>query len=377
MKKEHKKRSFIGRYLEREAAGGIILMICALVGFLMANTPLHDVYQAILHIEVAGYSAAHFINDGLMAVFFLVVGLELKRELLKGELSSRKKAMLPAIAALGGMAVPCLIYAAFNYNDPEFLRGWAIPAATDIAFALGVLALLGKRVPASLKLFLMALAVIDDLGSVLIIGLFYTSGLNIAALGVALLIALLAYISGRAGMKSMAYYMLLFIPLWFAVTASGLHATLAGVLLAFMVPIGAVQHIEHKLHPYVAFFILPVFAFANAGVPVLGMSLGDLSSPLVLGVVLGLLLGKPIGIVGASWLAVKARLCALPSGVRWSHMIGVGVLGGIGFTMSLFITAMAFNGGAQDSLARMGVLLASCAAAALGFAILKTKSVRG
>ncbi|HAE01072.1 MAG TPA: Na+/H+ antiporter NhaA, partial [Rhodospirillaceae bacterium] len=285
-----------------------------------------------------------WINDFLMAIFFLLVGLEIKREIVEGELSSIRSASLPALAAVGGMIAPALIYVSINMGDPAALKGWAIPAATDIAFALGILALLGKRVPTALKVFLLAVAIIDDLGAIVIIALFYTADLSGLALAIAALMIAAMVVLNRYGVRSITPYMLLGLVLWVAVLKSGVHATLAGVVVAFCIPIagatkdeeGPLHILEHALTPWVAFGIMPLFAFANAGVSLAGMTPAALLEPIASGIALGLLLGKPIGIMGACFLAVKLGFASLPTGIQWHHMLGVALLAGIGFTMSLF-----------------------------------------
>ncbi|EGH09469.1 pH-dependent sodium/proton antiporter [Pseudomonas savastanoi pv. glycinea str. race 4] len=306
--------AFIKRFFAAEAAGGLILMAAALAALIVANSPLADSYFAALHTVLAGMSVEHWINDGLMAIFFMLVGLEIKREMLAGQLASWSQRALPGFAALGGMVVPALIYVAFNWGQPDTIGGWAIPAATDIAFALGVLSLLGKRVPLSLKIFLSALAILDDLGAVLIIALFYTSDLSIpmllAALGsIAVLVAL-----NRLGVKKLLPYLIVGALLWFFMLQSGIHATLAGVALALCIPLGKpdeeasspLLHLEEKLHPWVAFAVVPVFGFANAGVSLSGITVDKLLDPVPLGVALGLLIGKQVGIFALAALAIRA-----------------------------------------------------------------------
>ncbi|MDE1513761.1 MULTISPECIES: Na+/H+ antiporter NhaA [Vibrio] len=367
-------------FFKMESAGGILLVIAAAIAMMIANSAMGDGYQALLHTYVLGMSISHWINDGLMAVFFLLIGLEVKRELLEGALKSRETAIFPAIAAVGGMLAPALIYVLFNFNDPEAIQGWAIPAATDIAFALGIMALLGKRVPISLKVFLLALAIIDDLGVVVIIALFYSSDLSIIALAVGLLMTGLLFIFNAKGVTKLSFYIIAGLILWFAVLKSGVHATLAGVVIGFAIPLkGAkdghspLKHLEHALHPYVAFAILPVFAFANAGISLQGVSIAGLTSMLPLGVACGLFLGKPIGIFSFSWAAVKLGVAKLPEGINFKHIFAVSVLCGIGFTMSIFISSLAFGEANQayDTYARLGILMGSTTAALLGYALLR------
>jgi Na+:H+ antiporter, NhaA family len=323
-----------------------------------------------------------WINDGLMAVFFLLVGLELKREILFGELSEMRKVALPLFAACGGIAVPAAIYAWINRDDPIAMNGWAIPAATDIAFALGILALLGSRIPVALKILLTSVAVIDDLAAIVIIAIFYTDQLSFTSLLWALATLAGLWTFNRLGVKALAPYILLGIVLWIAVLKSGVHATLAGVALAAFIPTGrdAADHtgpayrLEHGLHPWVVYGILPVFAFANAGVPILGITLDDFLKPVPLGIMLGLFLGKQIGIFSASWLAVKLGMAQLPNGIRWSQVYGLAVLCGIGFTMSLFIGSLAFEGAGGPDYAvddRLGILAGSFLSAIVGVSLLR------
>ncbi|WXF89719.1 Na+/H+ antiporter NhaA [Pseudomonas syringae pv. atrofaciens] len=378
--------AFISRFFAAESAGGLVLMAAALAALIVANSPLADSYFAALHAVFAGLSVSHWINDGLMAIFFMLVGLEIKREVLAGQLASWSQRALPGFAALGGMVVPALIYVAFNWGRPDTIGGWAIPAATDIAFALGVLSLLGKRVPLSLKIFLSALAILDDLGAVLIIALFYTSDLSIlmllAALGsIAVLVAL-----NRLGVKKLLPYLIVGALLWFFMLQSGIHATLAGVALALCIPLGKpdeearspLLHLEEKLHPWVAFVVVPIFGFANAGVSLSGITADKLVDPVPLGVALGLLVGKQIGIFAMAALAIRAGLARLPDGSNWGQLYGVAALCGIGFTMSLFIGALAFPGTPElvDEV-KVGVLIGSVLSAVLGVVVLRRFAQRG
>ena len=320
-----------------------------------------------------------WINDGLMAVFFFLIGLEIKREILEGELSSFDKAALPLIAAIGGMAGPALVYVLINWSTPETMNGWAIPAATDIAFALGVLMLLGRSVPTSLKVFLLAIAIIDDLGAITVIALFYTADLSTTALGLAAVGLASLIVLNRSGVKTITPYALIGLFIWVCVLKSGVHATLAGVLTALAIPIhgktkeaqSPLHKLEHGLHPWIAFGVLPIFAFANAGVSLTGLSLEDLAAPTTLGVAAGLFIGKQIGVFGATFLAVKAGIARRPEGTNWAHIYGVACLTGIGFTMSLFIGMLAFD--ARDSLdqVRIGVLAGSLLSAIAGVVALK------
>ncbi|RIJ27174.1 Na+/H+ antiporter NhaA [Henriciella mobilis] len=376
----------IQNFLRLESSAGILLMIAAVLALVASNSPLVGYYTGLLstpvEVQVGALEIAKplilWINDGLMAIFFFLIGLEIKREILQGELSSFDKAALPIFAAVGGMAGPALVFIALNANSPESLNGWAIPAATDIAFALGVLMLLGSRVPVSLKIFLLAIAIIDDLGAIMIIALFYTADLSLmalgwAALGVASLVAL-----NRMGVKTIAPYALIGTFIWVCVLKSGVHATLAGVVTALAVPIygktadsqSPLHKLEHGLHPWVAYGVLPVFAFANAGVSLSGVSLDDLLSPLPLGIAAGLFVGKQIGVFGATVLAVKAGIARRPEGASWMHLYGVACLTGIGFTMSLFIGTLAFDSAARLDQVRLGVLLGSLMSALMGVAML-------
>jgi NhaA family Na+:H+ antiporter len=366
-------------FFKMESAGGILLVIAAAIAMTIANSPLGESYQAMLHTYVFGMSLSHWINDGLMAVFFLLIGLEVKRELLEGALKSKETAIFPAIAAVGGMLAPALIYVAFNAGDAEAISGWAIPAATDIAFALGIMALLGKRVPISLKVFLLALAIIDDLGVVVIIALFYTGDLSTMALIVGFIMTGVLFMLNAKEVTKLTPYMIVGAILWFAVLKSGVHATLAGVVIGFAIPLkgkkgehSPLKHMEHALHPYVAFGILPLFAFANAGISLEGVSMSGLTSMLPLGIALGLLVGKPLGIFTFSWAAVKMGVAKLPEGVNFVHIFAVSVLCGIGFTMSIFISSLAFGNVSPefDTYARLGILMGSTTAAVIGYALL-------
>lgn len=367
-------------FFKMESAGGILLVIAAAIAMFIANSSMGEGYQAILHTYVFGMSISHWINDGLMAVFFLLIGLEVKRELLEGALKSRETAIFPAIAAVGGMLAPALIYVMFNFNDPAAIQGWAIPAATDIAFALGIMALLGKRVPVSLKVFLLALAIIDDLGVVVIIALFYSSDLSTIALTVGFIMTGVLFMLNAKHVTKLSVYLITGLILWIAVLKSGVHATLAGVVIGFAIPLkgnkgehSPLKHLEHALHPYVAFGILPLFAFANAGISLQGVSIDGLTSMLPLGVALGLFLGKPLGIFSFSWAAVKLGVAQLPEGINFKHIFAVSVLCGIGFTMSIFISSLAFGqaNAAYDTYARLGILMGSTTAALLGYALLR------
>ena len=378
------------RFFQNEASGGIILILAAAIAMLLANLgATRDLYHAFLETPVElrvgvleiNKNMLLWINDALMAVFFLLVGLEVKRELVQGSLASRQRAAFPVIAAIGGMVVPALIFLAFNYQDPIARDGWAIPAATDIAFALGVLALLGKRVPMALKIFLMALAIIDDLGAIVIIALFYTSELSVLSLAVAAAaIAVLALLN-ICNVRRIGIYLLVGMVLWTAVLKSGVHATLAGVIIGFFMPLKAqegkspAKQLEHVLHPWVAFLILPLFAFANAGVSLQGVTVEGLTSLLPLGIIAGLFIGKPLGISVFCWLALKLKWASLPEGTTCKQIMAVGILCGIGFTMSIFIATLAF-GSVDPGLinwAKLGILIGSILSAVTGYIILRKR----
>ncbi|PHM47553.1 Na+/H+ antiporter NhaA [Xenorhabdus miraniensis] len=378
--------AIIRQFLKLEAAGGILLIIAAIIALAMANTPLQDIYHQFLNLPVAVQFAALeinkplllWINDGLMAVFFLIVGLEVKRELMEGSLAGRDKAIFPAIAALGGMLAPALVYLLFNGSDDIARQGWAIPAATDIAFALGVMALLGRRVPTALKVFLLALAIIDDLGVIIIIALFYTKTVSLGALGLAAAtIALLAWMN-RKGVTKTSVYLAVGVVLWICILKSGIHATLAGVIVGFLIPLrdkkgdSPSETLEHELHPWVAYLILPLFAFANAGVSLQGVTLDGLISMLPAGVALGLFIGKPLGIFLFSWISVKLGMAKLPEKIGMKQIFAVSVLCGIGFTMSIFISGLAFEGlnDAFSTYSRLGILIGSTTAAIVGYGLL-------
>ncbi|WP_027052666.1 Na+/H+ antiporter NhaA [Mesorhizobium erdmanii] len=382
---ESKQRpvSVFREFLDGEAAGGIILMVAAALALIVANSPLAETYFSVLHAYLGPLSVSHWVNDGLMAVFFLLVGLEIKREMLDGQLSTWPRRVLPGIAAAGGMLVPALVYVLINRNNGPALSGWAIPTATDIAFALGVLSLLGSRVPASLKVFLTALAIIDDLGAVIIIAIFYTSGLSLAYLGAAFAVIAVLVVLNRMRVMTLVPYLVLGAILWVLVLKSGVHATLAGVALALTIPLeraagighdldhSPLHRLEHGLQRIVPFFVIPIFGFANAGVSLAGLSFGALIEPLTLGVAAGLVVGKLVGVLGSSALAIRLGLADLPAHAGWSHMVGISLLCGIGFTMSLFIGLLAFAGDValQDAV-KVGILAGSFIAAILGAAVL-------
>jgi NhaA family Na+:H+ antiporter len=423
-------REGFAEFLHTEVAGAVALLAATVLALILANSPLYALYDAFWHtqagVSVGGWqfseSLVHWVNDLLMAFFFFVVGLEIKREVLVGELSVRRKAVLPVLAAVGGMAVPALIYLALNAGGAGS-NGWGIPMATDIAFAIGVMALLGDRVPAGLKVFLVALAIADDIGAILVIAIFYTSGIVLPWLGAAALFLALLVVFNRRGIDTPVPYIAVGGMLWFSVLMSGIHSTIAGVLVAFTIPAVAkidplqfvsstrahlahieaadvrgdhvlvddqqqlcaleirrearhtaapLQRLEFAMHPFTTFVVLPLFALANAGVRFVG---GDfaaaISTPIALGVVLGLVLGKPIGIALMSFLAVKLRVADLPDGVGWAQVIGAGMLGGIGFTMSLFVASLAFRNTAEITEAKMAILLASVLAGVAGFLMLR------
>ncbi|APG51314.1 MULTISPECIES: Na+/H+ antiporter NhaA [Providencia] len=379
--------AIIRKFLRLEAAGGLLLIIAAIVALIMANSPAQGLYQQFLDIPISVKISSLeldkplilWINDFLMAIFFLVVGLEVKRELLEGSLAGKDKAIFPAVAALGGMLAPALIYLLFNGADDITRQGWAIPAATDIAFALGVMALLGKRVPTELKVFLLALAIIDDLGVIVIIAFFYTSSLSLVALGLAALCVTLLVIMNWRRVENTAAYLVIGLILWVCILKSGVHATLAGVIVGFLIPLHGTnntkpsEELEHVLHPWVAYMILPIFAFANSGVQLNGVTFDGLMSTLPLGVAAGLLFGKPLGIFLFSWVSVKLGFAKLPESINLRQVFAVSVLCGIGFTMSIFITGLAFDGldDSYSTYSRLGILLGSTLAAFLGYFLLK------
>ena len=382
-------QSTVRAFLDNETSSGLLLMGVALLAILTANSPFAEAYFGALHIYVGPLSLQHWINDLLMAAFFLVVGLEIKRELLDGQLSTWSRRILPGAAAAGGMAVPALIYIAFNYQDPVAVHGWAVPSATDIAFALGVLSLLGPRVPASLKIFLAALAIIDDLGAVVIIALFYTSDMNLMALGGAAVVIGALVALNRAGVQRLLPYLVLGAALWVLVFASGVHATLAGVILALTIPIrrtpgtpeatpdtSPLHRLEHALHKPVAFIIVPIFGFANAGVSFAHITLPALVEPVTLGVAMGLVLGKCIGVFGTVFLLVKMNLADLPAKASWGQTLGVSLVCGIGFTMSLFIGLLAFSDPDMQDRVKVGILIGSLIAGLLGYTILRVTNRR-
>ena len=380
--KSQRRVSLMRRFFDSEASGGIILMGVTVIALAVANSPLAAAYFAILKTYVLGLSVLHWINDALMAVFFLLVGLEIKREMLDGQLSTWPRRILPGIAAFGGMVAPALVYLAITWNEPQLHHGWAIPAATDIAFALGVLAILGSRVPTSLKIFLTALAILDDLGAIIIIAFFYTSDLSLPMLGAAAicLAALVAF--NRFGVMALLPYLAVGAILWFFVLKSGIHATLAGVALALTIPLqphpkktrtedAPLHRLEHALQPWVAYAIIPIFGFANAGVPLSGLSFDTLLSPLPLGIAMGLFIGKQVGVYAFAYAAVHLGFADMPAGATRAQCYGVALLCGIGFTMSLFIGALAFPDQPELSDAtKIGVLMGSVLSALAGYVVL-------
>ncbi|ADP10079.1 pH-dependent sodium/proton antiporter [Erwinia sp. Ejp617] len=381
---------FLKKLLKNDATGGVILILAAAIAMFLANNDsTRHAYQALLALPVQLRFGALdinkdlllWINDALMALFFLMIGLEVKRELMMGSLKGRERAMFPLIAALGGMLAPGLIYATFNHHDAQAINGWAIPTATDIAFALGILALLGSRVPVALKMFLMALAVIDDLGAIVIIAFFYTSDLSLLSLVVAAASIGVLAVLNLCGVRKTSVYLAVGMVLWVAVLKSGVHATLAGVIVGLFIPLekheGHSPAIElaHGLHPWVSWLILPLFAFANAGVSLSGVSLDGLFSAVPLGIMLGLFIGKPLGITLICWLSVKLNIAALPENTRMVDIAAVGVLCGIGFTMSIFIASLAFDGAHEElvTLAKLGILGGSVISALVGYTLLRIK----
>jgi len=384
-------RGTLNRFLQLEAAGGLLLMAAAALALIANNSPLSTLYAGFLDTPVVFRFGALildkplllWINDLLMALFFLVVGLEVKRELIEGHLSRPSQVVLPAAAAIGGMLVPALVYWAINRDNPEALAGWAIPMATDIAFALGVLALLGKRVPLSLKLFLMTLAIIDDLGAIVVIALFYADALSHSSLLMAAGCLVVLGLMNRLGVVTLSPYLVVGLVLWVCVLKSGIHATLAGVALAFCIPLrnrksehSPARFLEHALHPWVAYVILPLFAFANAGVSLNGLTLDSFTHSVPLGISAGLLLGKTVGVFGLTWLTIKLGMASLPAGSTWGQVFGVSVLCGIGFTMSIFVGSLAFVPGQSPYAGedKMGILVGSLLAALIGYACIALAS---
>ncbi len=383
-------RSVIRNFVRLESSSGIILLIAGVIALILSNSNFADWFNHILHLKLNFgtnlplfyKSIQHWVNDGLMVIFFFVVGLEIKREFLEGELSMPSQAILPVIAAVGGMAVPAIFYLLFNFNDSETFQGWAVPAATDIAFSLGVLSLLGKRVPISLKIFLMALAIIDDLGAIIIIALFYSSDLELLSLFVVFFILFFLYLCNKKNLQNIWIYIFLGFLLWIFIQNAGIHATVSGVLLAIFLPHEKTKQgslltcAENKLHPWVAYLIMPLFALTNAGVYLGDVSLASLSKPVPLGIMTGLFFGKQIGVFFTTFLLIKMGYARLPSGSNWIQMYGIAVLTGIGFTMAMFINFLAFDSDIYINQAKIAILIASFVSAVLGYILLNFKSSR-
>ncbi|OOF63864.1 Na+/H+ antiporter NhaA [Rodentibacter sp. Ppn85] len=378
----------IQQFFKLESSSGILLLFAAFIAILFANSPLNTFYHDFLNLPVSiqigsfaiNKTLIHWINDGFMAVFFVLVGLEVKRELLEGSLSSYQQAVFPAIAAVGGMAIPALVYILIAHEDPTLANGWAIPMATDIAFALGVVALLSKQVPLPLKVFLLALAIIDDLGAIVVIALFFSHGLSIQALIFSAIAIILLIALNRFKVTALCAYMVVGTILWASVLKSGVHATLAGVIIGFCIPLKGekgetpLEDFEHLLAPWTSFLILPLFAFANAGVSFEGGDFSMLTSPLLLAISLGLIIGKPVGVFGFSYLSVKLGIAKLPEGINFKQIFAVAILCGIGFTMSMFLASLAFDANAGESvntLSRLGILIGSTISAIVGYIFLK------
>ena len=382
--------NYLEEFIKKESSAGIVLIFVTILALLLKNSPLSELYNLFLHTPVEiRFGALHidkplylWINDGLMAIFFLLIGLEVKREVIEGHLSTVSQVALPGIAAIGGMVVPAMFYIYFNQDQPIAMQGWAIPTATDIAFALGILSLLGNRVPVSLKVFLLALAIIDDLGAIIIIAIFYTVDLSALSIVIALLAIITLIIMNRRGVVKKAAYFIVGTILWVSVLKSGVHATLAGVALAFTIPLNSTdkegnefslsKSIEHDLHFWVAFFVLPMFAFVNAGVDLREVSLESMFGPVPLGIMTGLFLGKQIGVFGFSFIAIKLKLASLPENSNWLQLYAVSVLTGIGFTMSLFVDSLAFSDDALYQYAdRLAILGASFLSGIVGYILLR------
>ena len=383
--------AFIRNFFKLEATSGIFLLVAAVIALIIDNSPWHNHYQAIIHAPISINSTylqlsmplVEWINQGLMAIFFLLVGMEIKREIFLGEMNSWRKIALPIMAALGGMIIPTLIYLGFNWHNPAVLRGWAIPTATDIAFSLGILSLLHNRILFSMKIFLTALAIFDDIGAIIIIAIFYTSKIYWVYLSFGLISLLILVLLNHFQIKKLTPYLLIGIILWYLMLRSGVHAVLAGVLLAFTIPLHSKDHdhasplqiLEKKLHPWVAFLILPVFGLTNAGVSFSGISWQYWFNSVTLGVTLGLLIGKQLGVFGATWLAVKMKLVSLPEKATWKHIYGIALLCGVGFTMSLFIGSLAFPENSSNlAAARVGIFCGSLFSGLLGYLVLRSPS---
>jgi len=386
---ERNHETFLSSFLKSESASGSILMFAALLALAVANSPWQSYYALLLdtpvEVRVGALEIAKplllWINDGLMALFFFLIGLELKRELIEGELSNKRNIVLPGVGAIGGMTVPALIYIYFNIGDSSAIEGWAIPAATDIAFALGVLSLLGSTVPTSIKIFLTSLAILDDIGAILIIAVFYTANISVVSLVVVALSIIVLVLLNRLGVEATSVYFVVGIVMWVATLKSGVHATLAGIVLAMFIPIRAkankdrspLKDIEHDLHATVAFFVLPLFAFANAGLSFDGLGTEQLFHTVPLGIALGLFIGKQVGVFGFCWLAIKLKLTSLPKGMSWSSLYGTAALCGVGFTMSLFIGSLAFEETGVTPLfdERLGIIFGSLASGLSGYVMLR------
>ncbi len=378
----------IQSFFQKEAASGIILMFTAALAMIIANSPLSPWYDLLLDvpvvIAVGSFEIAKplllWINDGLMALFFFLVGLELKREFLEGNLSEPGQITLPAVGAIGGMAIPALCYAYFNYDSPEALNGWAIPTATDIAFALGILAIIGSKVPLQLKVFLTSLAIFDDLGAIIIIALFYTEQLSALSLIVSAVALAILFGLNKKNVTSTSPYIFIGVVLWVAVLKSGVHATLAGVFLAFFIPMkgkddepSPLKSLEHNLHSTVAFIVLPIFAFANAGISLAGVGVDQVMSPVPLGIIVGLVVGKQLGVFGFCFIAIKLGLAKLPEQVNWQLLYGVALLCGVGFTMSLFIGSLAFEQSPDSPMFqdRLGIVIGSLTSGLAGYLVIR------
>jgi len=380
----------IQEFIRLESSGGAVLFAAAVFALILDNSPLSWVYHALLSASFAIHlgpvvldkSLLHWVDDGLMTIFFFLVGLEIKREIFEGELNTLSKLSLPGIAAIGGMIFPALIYVFINWGHPVNIRGWAIPTATDIAFALGVLAVLGSRIPSTLKVFLTALAILDDIGAILIIAIFYTASLSYLSLALALFGIVGLWLLNSMGVKRLTPYCVVGFILWLCVLKSGIHATLAGVVVAFAIPLAGnarrphspLRKMEHYLHPWVAFGVLPLFAFFNAGISFSGMGVESVLHRIPIGIILGLFIGKQLGVFIASWLAVKCKIASLPRGANWLSVYGIALICGIGFTMSLFIGTLAFNGadGNHATMLRLGVMIGSFLSGLLGYLVLRS-----
>ncbi len=386
---------FIKEFMQKESSAGILLIFVTILALFLQNSFMTDFYTNFLHTPVEirfgdlqiAKPLLLWVNDGLMAVFFFLIGLEVKREVMEGHLSTLKQITLPGIAAVGGMVIPALVFIMFNKGESFAMNGWAIPTATDIAFALGILSLLGPRVPVSLKIFLMALAIIDDLGAIVIIALFYTAELSTMSITIAAIALVILFIMNRMDVAIKSAYIVVGLVLWVSVLKSGVHATLAGVALAFMIPLSSkdkegkrfsmLKEMEHDLHYWVAFMILPLFAFVNAGVDLKSISIEEMAGPVPMGIMLGLFIGKQVGVFGFSWIAIKMGLASLPKDSNWIMLYGVSVLTGIGFTMSLFVDTLAYNDTQiYDYADKLAVLLGSLFSGLLGYFILKVATKR-